>query len=241
MSERQEPTISPLKSDSGEASRRRQSAQPPQVTARNPSRNPPPAYARPAPAKSSKLAPMALLFAFVAMGLAGFAYWQLMQAQKVIDAAELRILDLESKFTLSDDESSASVTALQAKLKWADTEIRKLWGVSYDTNRKDIAGNEKNLKSLQKTLKTLETSSKSQVGDIQADIKLVNDLVDAQQSSLSAIEKQNKSVLAAVEDMKAQNAELKRKIASSEEAIESIDAFRRTTNQRLIELGGSGQ
>ena len=241
MSDRQEPTISPLKSDPEATSRRRQSAQPPQVTARNPSRSPPPAYDRPTPTKPSKLAPIALLFAFAAIGFAGFAYWQLMQAQKVIDAAELRIVDLESKFTLSDDESSASVTALQAKLKWADTEIRKLWGVSYDTNRKDIAGNDKSLKTLQKTVKTLEASSKSKVNDIQADIKLVNDLVDAQQSSLSNIEKQNKSVLATVAQMKTQNAELKKEVASYKDAIDSIDAFRRTTNQRLIELGGSGQ
>ena len=30
---------------------------------------------------------------------------------------------------------------MKAKLVWADSEIRKLWGVSYDTNRKAIAAN----------------------------------------------------------------------------------------------------
>ncbi|MBX2849680.1 MAG: hypothetical protein KTR16_15260 [Acidiferrobacterales bacterium] len=234
MTERREPIISNLKSEPDEAARRRQSAQPPQVTARNSSRPPPPAYARPSEKKSA-LAAIALVFAMAGIGFAGFLYWQLMEAKKVIAAADLRIIELESKFELSDDESSASVTALQAKLKWADTEIRKLWGVSYDTNRKNIESNKKELASIQKTVKAVNSTIKSKFGDVQADIKLVNDLVDAQQSSLSSIEKQNRAVLTSVDQMKSQNSKLQGRIKSNEEALESIDAFRRTVNQRLLD------
>src|SRR5690606_25375675 len=85
----------------------------------------------------SKLAPFAFLLAITGLGLAGYAYWQLLESQKTTEAALVRIADLESRLALTGDESEASMAALQAKLKWADSEIRKLWGVAYDTNRKN--------------------------------------------------------------------------------------------------------
>ena len=241
MSERREPVISNLKPGEEDSSRRRQSAQPPQITAKQPRTQQ--QYATPAPVqKSSSMGVIAFLFALVGIGLAGFSYWQLMEAKKVIAAADVRIQDLESKFELSDDESTASVTAIQAKVKWADSEIRKLWGVAFDTNRKNIASNESALKTLKKSISGIERSGKAtedKLGGLDADIKLVNDLVDAQQSSLSSIEKQSKNAANAADSAKKANDDIKARVSANEEAVESFDAFRRTVNQRLLQGSNS--
>ena len=189
MNERREPTISAY-SPSKEDSARQQSAQ----GKGRPSPNPPQARsaahspaARPVVVAKSRMAPFAFLLALLASAGAGFAYWQLIETQKQLTDAGNRIADLESKFELSGDESTASVETLQAKLKWTDSEIRKLWGVSYDTNRKAIATNKEDMIKVARSVNEAKKSSQNVAGDL----RVVSELVDAQQASMNAIEQQN--------------------------------------------------
>src|SRR5690606_10123498 len=92
--------------------------------------------------------------ALLGVGLGGFFGWKLTQAQVQLQQADNRIAELEGKLSMTSDQSSQSLTQVDAKLKWVDSEIRKLWGVSNDTNRKAIAANKNNIGDLEKGLAT---------------------------------------------------------------------------------------
>ena len=249
MNERREPTISTYAPPKDEAVR---SQAPSGVKARPVPQAPPSAAHSPAAKPivvKSTLAPFAFVFALLAGCAAGLIYWQLMETQKLLAASNARIADLESKFALSDDESTASAATMQAKLKWADSEIRKLWGVSYDTNRKAIATNKANLAAVRKTANETKDSVdgkiKSATKGLTADLSLVSDLVDAQQASMTSIEKQNlqikrnaQSLTDKINSLEASKKEQERRIKSNEQAVEAIDAFRRSVNAQLIQLRG---
>lgn len=251
MPERREPTISSSRPESEETPRRnpsasaepaisssRQGTQKSSGRAREPSHHP----ARPVVVKS-KSGPFALFLAFIAIGASAFLFWQSQQSQialqKTLADSEARIAELESKLALTGDEASASVTALQAKLKWADSEIRKLWGVSYDTNRKNITENTDTITAMNKQLKAVDGKIKTATQNVETDVKLLNELVDTQQVSLALIEQKMAAANKATEKMAQENTALKKRIETNEQAIEAIDAFRRTVNQQLIQLKGA--
>ena len=202
----------------------------------------------------SALGVFALLVALAAVGGSGYLAWQLQLSQQELVKADKRLLELEKQLALSDDESSQSVTALQAKLKWADAEIRKLWGVSHDTNRKAIKANGAQLASLKKSVQKDLAKAKQQAAAAQK-------LAEGQQKSLAntgqetsnnalrleqlaeTLDEQRQSLQAAVD--KANRAEqqvarlktdVSARLRTNEEAIEAIDAFRRSGNRDIIDL-----
>lgn len=263
MTERREPTISAMRPEKDDASRSSGATQTsPQgergrsngggtrkASAAEQRAKPNRAPSRPAQpvVVKSALAPFAFLLALVGVGFAGFAYWQLLETQKLLVSAEERIVSLESKFELTDDELNASSATIQAKLKWADSEIRKLWGVSYDTNRKAIATNKTSLARTEKLAKqaagSVDAKIKSALKDATSELKLLSDLVDAQQVSLSSIETKNAQTVAQgqgladkLNRLDSLSGELKRRVKTNEQAIEAIDAFRRSVNQQLLQL-----
>ena len=237
MNERREPTISssPHKEDlhNAKAGPRRPTASATQSP-----------VARPVVVKS-KLAPVAFFFALVGIAAAGFAYWQLMLTQQTLAQADQRIADLESKFELSDDETNASTETMQAKLKWADSEIRKLWGVSHDTNRKAIAANKEAIEKTEKIAKQasqdVDKKVQQAIKNVNAELKLLSDLVEAQQLSLTSIENAQAKFSSQAQTINQKLAELEKleqRVKTNEQAIEAIDAFRRNVNQQILQLKG---
>ncbi|WP_185235874.1 hypothetical protein [Teredinibacter franksiae] len=240
MTERKEPTLNPIRPEKDEIvhHRQRTTAQPRQPVAGN-------APVRPVIVKS-KLAPLALLLSFVGIGFAGYVFWLLMQTQQELHTADKRILELEGQLQMTDDESSASVTALQAKVKWADSEIRKLWGVAYDRNKKAIEGNKTQINVLKKGAKSVDAKIQAALKSTNTEIQMINDLLDSQQSALSNIERDSQAHINQVQglsdrmrQLNKMEADLKKRISSNEEAILAIDAFRRSVNQKLMQLDSS--
>ncbi len=235
MSERREPTIStysPTKDDAGrpnpgvKASSRQAAA-----SSRSPA-------ARPVVVqKKSILAPFALLFALASCGAAGYLFWQLQLSHKSLKEADQRIAALESKFEMTDDEVNTSTQAMQAKLKWADSEIRKLWGVSYDTNRKAIKQNQEDLAKVAVTANSAKKAVDTKVNDVVAELKVVSELVEAQQGTFTSLENRNTQLMESIDKLEGAKRELESKVKSHEQAIEAIDAFRRKVNQQLFSGG----
>ncbi|MCR6650810.1 MAG: hypothetical protein NVV73_04610 [Cellvibrionaceae bacterium] len=247
MSERREPTISALPEDKDEPVRGRAHAQ--AAPAPNSSRPvPPPVSSRPVVVRSP-LGPLALLLALAAGGFAGFVYFQLQETQgalqqtrNALTSAEVRVKDLESRLMLSDDESTQSMSVLQANIKENTAEIRKLWGVANDRNRKAIAQLETKVAALEKTAAGMDDKIKAALADVTGELKVVSELVDAQQAVINTADKAYKSqaqTLSGVSNKVEQlDTELRRKVASHEEAIKAIDAFRAQVNRDLIKLKG---
>jgi DNA repair exonuclease SbcCD ATPase subunit len=105
----------------------------------------------------------------LAVLLAGLGYWVAEQLDRVyeqfertnqqLDLISRRVQVLESKLDVSNDSMASSAAAFKATLKNHDSEIRKLWGVSYDRNRKSIQANKNELDGLLKSLKALKKSN----------------------------------------------------------------------------------
>ncbi len=207
-------------------------------------------------AKSSPLVPLALILSLTGLGLAGFSYWQLLKAQQQVSSAELRIVSLEQRLTLSDDESSQSVTVLQSnlrsardELKVAQSEIRKLWDTrnvnkkAIAANKKEVAGVVKSVKAAAKQAVDAQTLAKSQsenLGRLSSDIALqteqlsmVSDLSDNQQKRLrELIDKANRADSQLTEI----RSSLTKRVKTNEEAIAAIDNYRRSVNRDILEI-----
>lgn len=281
MSERREPTINMTRPAMDEATK----SAPPNASSASPrdstnagktqppstqrvSGKPRPSTQRPIVKQvvvKSKVAPLALVLAFAGLGAAGFIYWQLTQTQQMLVVSQARIAQLEGKFELTDDEANSSNATIQAKLKEANSEIRKLWGVSYDTNRKAIEANTAKLKSVEKLAKSAGSKVGKQLAGVDkkivaidkklqadlkntvADLSVVNELLEAQQGAITSAEDGNLQTanrLRAVSDklviIERAESELQQQLAINTEAIEAIDAFRRTVNRQLLQQKNTG-
>ncbi|MFA0813206.1 hypothetical protein [Microbulbifer epialgicus] len=185
----------------------------------------------------------ALVLAMGGLAASGFLYqqWQegrtqLVDAEARIADAENRIAELEKRFNLSDEESTASVEVLSAKAKENSAEIRKLWGVAYDTNRKSIAAN-----------KTAAAANKKQVAALSTKLNGLDASVKKIASVETALAELRKGNIESKREMTDKLARLERQLASvrsdltmrvgaNEEAVESIDAYRRSVNKDLVQL-----
>lgn len=250
MTERKEPTISPsnapLERDDSPRARAQANAAGQSSRPSSGSR-PPPVSSRPV-AGRSPLAPVALVVAIAAAGFSGYLYWQLQQAQQNLVAStqalgrsDARISELEKRLMLSDDESTQSLTVLQANVKENASEIRKLWGVAYDRNRNAIAKLEESLAKVEKSVAGVDGKIKSALGDVAGEVRVLSELVDAQQAVINRADKNVKeqatAISAAVQKLDNFDA-LRKQVQAHDEAIKAIDAFRLQVNRELINLKG---
>ena len=262
MVQRREPTISgmsALKEEEVNRSGANSAPSKPSSSARASSNRGEPAQAQTRSTRSSNVAPpqkvivknrftpVLWLFVIVTAGFAGFSYYQLYEAQALLNQAESRISDLEGRLELTGDESEASMAAVQAKLKWADSEIRKLWGVSYDRNRKSIADNGEKLTSLigqiNRLKKDLPNAVEQQMGDVTGELALLNELVTANQAVASSADQKAREQVSQLQKLNDQLGQLRstsntleRNVKTNTQDIEAINAFRRTVNQQILEL-----
>ena len=247
--ERKEPTLNITATPRPEAAQRRQ----PEAGAKRPaassvSRQAATPRNRPAPVYQPKssggfMAGLALLVAVSATAGSGYLAWQLERAKAELDTADTRLQALEKRLDFTDEESMQSVGAIRAKLKWADTEIRKLWGVSYDTNRKTIKSNSDQLAKVSKQSKTAHTLAVSYKKKIAQLEKLTRGDSEHLQEALMTLESQNKRLQEAVDKANTANAELANlrsdfgsRVSNNEDAIAAIDAYRVRINRDINDL-----
>lgn len=247
MTDRHEPTISSLPIDKGEPNERAEGRTRPPNTGSHASRPMVPPAATRTVTVRSPLAPWALVLALGALGLSGFLFWQSLEAKaalqdslNVLTTTEQRVLELENKLSLADDESTQSMSVLQARVKENASEIKKLWGISYDRNRKAIEELQAGSSGLAKSVQNLESSIKKQVNDLTGEIGVVSELVDAQQGAIAKIDRafteQSNNIKSSLEKIDSLDSDLRKRMASNEEAIRSIDAFRAQINREIMQL-----
>jgi len=158
-------------------------------------------------------------------------------------------------------EMEQSGTAVQSKLAFLDSEMRKLWGVSNDRNKKLIQDNTGAVNGLsaklekitqqqtreaernkvmsvqqQAALDSLSSSLQTNTSKLDSRISMVaNEAVitrDEQEGVLGAMEQE----LAQVGVLSKQFGVLSKQFQESKKAIASIDASRRQLNERVVGL-----
>lgn len=256
--ERKEPTISgSIKPEKDEVSARqprdpkqRSSAGPRPPEGKRPP--PPPSGSGPSNGGGNGLAIVALIIAVAGLGGSGFLAWQWNLSQDDLRQANSRIEGLERRLDITSDESSEYVENIQEKLEWADTEIRKLWGVAYDTNRKRIASNEQNIEALRNDLNSVKgtadnaNSRANELGtaleETQGELSGLSESLEALQASSESLEEQRRRLQNLSEDVDrldqslANLAGVADRVSANEEAIEAIDSFRVSINRELMSI-----
>lgn len=237
VQERKEPTLSGIKPERDEimTHQSRMNNRPSGGASRTP----------PARSKTggSLLAGVALLFGLAGTAVAGYSTWQLQQAQADLVASEDRIASLEARIDLTSSESSETVDDINEKLEWADSEIRKLWGVAYDTNRKAI---EANKDSAANALRVANEAKQTSAGQQSALTSMKNTASEQQllmtklSDDMNQLQQRLQTVRTSVSELEGTvqklNTDLTARVAGNEEAIKAIDAFRRSANADILRL-----
>ena len=128
--------------------------------------------------KPSLLGVYLLLFLFIgAASAAGFWVWQDNQRLKSeLDATNTQLTNLDHQLLAADVSANEQDLTVEETLKNHNSEIRKLWGVSYDTNRKAIKANTTNVSSIDKKQSNLRESLATQGKLVAVQGEAVNDI-----------------------------------------------------------------
>ena len=195
-----------------------------------------------------------LLLLVVAAG--GWYGWQ--QHQQLTSLQD-SFDQLNDRLASTDDSLSKSGDALLLKIKEQNetlekhwSEIRKLWGVSNDRNKKKIEKNQKDvavhsnrLAKLDKATAGLDTVVKQselngkQIASINSTLLSANIDMEALQQQLQETVQQLNAMESSLKNWQG---EVNGRLTQTDEAIDSIDAYRRQINQQLLQLrqGGAG-
>ena len=241
MNERKEPTLGASQPDEPARKTVQRPANTTSAASPRPNRAPSPPAPR-AEAKSSQtLATLAMMVALAGVAGSGFLAWQLQQTQAESAALrgqlEGRIAELEGKLSMTEGEVLESAEAFKAKLVWADSEIRKLWGVSYDTNRKAIAANTDAIDALTKKMDSnsskLLADVKKQLGGVDSKLLAAQATVDEQ---MDRVHRQVEKLAGLEKQLTQLRTDMTGRLKANEEAIKAIDMYRLTVNRDLLSL-----
>lgn len=158
----------------------------------------------------------------VVSGYLGWQVWEqkqslgrleesLHEATKNLKQSELQVARLDGRVTESNSELQASGNQFEEKVAFLESEVKKLWGIANDRNKKAIEENRSGLQTVVQSAKALEerlNKALEEVGSIEAKVKsgaalqsemaarvtgLVQNL-DTQAKGLSALEKEAKGL-----------------------------------------------
>ena len=172
---------------------------------------------------------------------------QLLTAEKqALDAAESRIALLEDRLRMTDESLMDSEKDTEEQIGFWESEIRKLWAVSNERNRKWIKDNEAALAKLTKTLTAIETSNRdlgTAVGRHEAAFKQQQAIIDQLTSveiSIQQLASTQRDIVdkvnSASQSVASLNAGLAGRVTENEQAVAAIDAYRVQVNNRLASI-----
>ncbi len=220
----------------------------------------------PVTAKSGSGVSLLLSFIIVlALFALGWYSWQQQQeidrlnerlgdASGFMDQSKLLIARLEGKLSETGEVLAETGTSAEKKLAFLDTEMRKLWGVSNDRNKKAIEENQQALAGLDKKLDQIQKASTQEIAAISGELKDVLKLIkefDARASTLanemSVLKTEQDSVNASVKSQLTQQKQLVEgfkkdaqsyleRMAKMDLSVESINVSRRQLNERVVDL-----
>ena len=192
---------------------------------------------------------LAVMIMSAAAAVIGWMEFSALQSNH--QALQQRFDNLESRLSSTDQSVTQSGAAMQVKLSrhqdelqkhWS--EIRKLWGVSNDTNRGKIAKNQTDIVFLAQKRVALEASMTGVSARLEADNKRAATLSGnylEMSGDVTEIHSKLRRLQDAQSQISAVNKRAERQLKSHSEAIESMDGFRRQTNQKLYKLEQSSK
>ena len=174
---------------------------------------------------SSQVPPKDFFFYLIVAGivLATFAwtFFGISSQQENLVKINNRLITLEENVQSSSDSSEENIETLLADLKIINREIRKLWDLSNKKNKKDISVLSEQNKVISDEIFEIQNNSSSN------------------SQSLKNIEISLKDIklrLARLSSFELNSSTYSDRLVELEEAILSIDAYRKQTNQSILDI-----
>ena len=195
----------------------------------------------------------ALFIAIFASAVCGYLFWQFNVAQQTIAEQQGRLVELENKLLLSDDESTQSLTALTANVRGlnknvtlAMSEVDKLWATrnaslkklaaakteinkSIDTNsaqsKKAIDGANKQLKQSLVLIKQSSSEQEFLIQSLRERVSEQSQTIDNIQSALKQQSNGTEKLAIITEDLSQLEQQLTTLSRRTKEYDEAIESF----------------
>jgi chromosome segregation ATPase len=192
------------------------------------------------------------ILAMLIVGLAAGGWFLAEQYQKLqVESAALadaksRLEVVEDRLRVTDEALTETGTTTNEQINLWESEIRKLWAVSNDRNKKWIEDNQKAIEGIRKSVTSLEAASKEMQGSIgrhesafarQQEVidQLTGIEVQLQQVSRSQRDLVDK-VNASQQTVAQLQSGLANRVKENEQAVAAIDAYRLQLNARLADI-----
>lgn len=171
--------------------------------------------------------------------LGGLAFMQ----QRTIDDMRIELNEttaavntLQTRLQQTDDMVSTSGEDTDSQIALWESEIRKLWDVSNVRNKRWIEENQTAIAQLKSTANTVKNSSDNVARRMENQEQRMGDL----NSSVSIVTRQQRDIADTVNANTQQVAQIREtlteKVNKNENGILAIDAFRRSTTNRINEV-----
>lgn len=188
---------------------------------------------------SSKATGFLVFLLLVSFAASGFLYYQLQNSTEARQDLVSRIVAMESKLSVTDESLSESGAAIQALLQDHEvkidtnfSEIRKLWGVSYDTNRKSID----ELRAISSTISNNLSGAVDRVTEIEGRFDGLGSQMLIQAADVEDVLTRLRTTRDELNQQTELVSQLQAESESTQEAIDSFDAYRLQTNQKVLQL-----
>jgi chromosome segregation ATPase len=206
----------------------------------------------PAGGKAPRMVGINLILAVLVAGLV-MAGWfianqhqLLVESQLSLTQAAGRLEVLENRLVVTDAQLTDTGSETKEQLETWESEIRKLWAVSNERNKKWIKDNEQAITKLNKSVSDIAAASRevsASVGRHESAFKQQQTIID----QLTSVELQMQQIIstqrelvdrvnASRQTVASLQAGLAGKVADNEQAVASMDAYRVQANNRLAEI-----
>mgnify|MGYP005677059593 FL=1 len=174
---------------------------------------------------SSQVPPKDLIFYLVVtviiVATFSWTYFGISAQQDNLVKINNRLISLEENVQSSSDSSEENIETLLADLKIINREIRKLWDLSNKRNKKDIS-----------VLSEQNKVFSNEIFEIQNNSTSNTQMLENIEESLKGMKKR----LAKLSSFELNSSTYSERLAELEEAVQSVDAYRKQTNQSILDI-----
>lgn len=173
-------------------------------------------------------------------------YQRLEAEGQALADAQARLEVLEDRLRVTDEALTETGEATSEQINFWESEIRKLWAVSNDRNKKWIEDNQKAIADLKQSLSSIQSTSReiqSTLGRHESAFARQQEVIDqitGVEIELQEISRSQRDLVDRVNATQQTVAQLRSGLAGrverNEEAVEAIDAYRLQLNSRLAAI-----
>jgi len=173
-------------------------------------------------------------------------YQRLEADARALSDAKERIDVLEDRLRVTDEALSETGEETNEQIDFWESEIRKLWAVSNDRNKKWIEDNQKAIATLEESVSGLRATAReiqSTLGRHESAFARQQEMVDQLTSVQMQLQQLSRSqrdlvdkVNAAQQAVAKLDSGLANRVTQNAEAVEAIDAYRLQLNSRLADI-----